>query len=164
MGALVVPFLRQVAGTIASVSAETAARLSTISLALVTTAFGERVARGGEQSWNRTALLYRAKATIEAAIDDPGLNSAAIAQRLGISRRYLQDLFHAEGTTVTGWIWRRRLEMARRDLSDPLLANVSINEIAFRSGFSDPAHFSRRFRAAFETSPREFRRRGKLAD
>jgi AraC-like DNA-binding protein len=161
MGALVVPFLRQVADTVASVTPETAARLSTISLALVTTAFGERAARGGEQSWNRTALLYRAKATIESALDEPDLNSATIARRLGVSQRYLQDLFHAEETTASDWIWERRLDKAARDLADPLLTKVSISEIAFRAGFSDAAHFSRRFRAAFDLSPREYRRRGR---
>lgn len=162
MGALVVPFLRQVADTVAGVSPETAARLSTISLALVTTAFGERAARSADRSWNRTALLYRAKATIDASLQEDELNSATIAQRLGISQRYLQDLFHGEGTTVSDWIWARRLEKAARDLSDPLLANVSINEIAFRAGFNDPAHFSRRFRLAFDVSPRDFRRRRRL--
>jgi len=163
MGALVVPFLRQVASTVASVSAETAARLSTISLALVTTAFGERLSHGGDQTLNRAALLYRAKATIDGSLEELRLNSATVARRLGISQRYLQDLFHAEETTVSDWIWARRLETACRDLGDPLLTHVSINEIACRAGFSDPAHFSRRFRAAFGLSPREYRR-GKLAD
>lgn len=76
---------------------------------------------------------------------------------MGISPRYLQDLFHSESWTVSEWIWSRRLEKARRDLLDPLLARESITQIALACGFGDLAHFSRRFKAAYAMSPREYR-------
>jgi AraC-like DNA-binding protein len=69
----------------------------------------------------------------------------------------LQDLFHAEGTTVSEWIWRRRLERSRRDLTDPLHASDSIAQIALACGFADLGHFSRRYKEAFGTSPRDVR-------
>ena len=58
---------------------------------------------------------------------------------------------------MSEWIWSRRLEKARRDLFDPLLARESITQIALSSGFSDLAHFSRRFKAAYALAPREYR-------
>ena len=74
-----------------------------------------------------------------------------------ISSRYLQDLFHSEHETVSEWIWLRRLEKARRDLVDPLLTRESITQIALAAGFGDLAHFSRRFKATYAMSPREYR-------
>ena len=43
-----------------------------------------------------------------------------------ISPRYLQDLFHAEDTTVSDWIWKRRLEKSRRYLADLLRAPTAL--------------------------------------
>jgi AraC family transcriptional activator of tynA and feaB len=74
-----------------------------------------------------------------------------------ISPRYLQDLFQAEQTTVSDWIWTRRLEKSRRDLADPLRAGDSIAQIALACGFADFGHFSRRYKEAFGMPPREYR-------
>ena len=124
----------------------------------MTTALGDLTS---SQSLNdtpaRAALTFRAKALIERKLGDAHLNSDKVAALMGISSRYLQDLFHSEDTTVSESIWLRRLEKARRDLLDPLLARESITQIALASGFCDLAHFSRRFKAAYAMSPREYR-------
>src|SRR5262249_60352462 len=88
---------------------------------------------------------------------DHALNTEKVAELVGISPRYLQDLFHAEGTTVSDFIWKRRLEKSRRDLADPLRASDSIAQVALACGFADFGHFSRRHKAAFGASPREDR-------
>ncbi len=160
-GALVADFLRQfltMAGTVAPAAAR---RFSEVSLTLVTGALGDLITeRHGSLRAGRTALLYRAKALIEESLHDPGLNREQVARALGISVRYLHDLFLQEGTTVCDWIWQRRLERCRRDLADPLLAAKSVGQIAWDCGFSDFSHFSRRFKAAYAVRPSEFRRRG----
>ncbi|CAN7380301.1 helix-turn-helix domain-containing protein [Caballeronia sp. LjRoot31] len=46
----------------------------------------------------------------------------------------------------------------RDDLASPIRASLSIERIAYRNGFNDPTHFSRRFRAASGMSPRDFLR------
>ena len=66
-------------------------------------------------------------------------------------------LFQPEGTTVSAWIRARRLEGARRDLGDPEFAGLTIAALAARWGFSDPARFSRAFRAVYGCSPTEAR-------
>lgn len=158
LGALAGPFLRRLPAVAATADAATALRLSEATLALVTAALGDLVSALPEgQSWGRTALAYRAKSFIDARLHDNALNTEAVAAALGISPRYLQDIFHAEATTVNAWIWARRLDKARRDLADPLLAGDSISQIALGAGFSDFAHFSRRFRAAYGMSPRDYR-------
>jgi AraC-like DNA-binding protein len=66
-------------------------------------------------------------------------------------------LFELEGVSVSTWIRKRRLEGCRRDLADPALADRTIGEIGRRWGLPDAAHFSRLFRAAYGSSPRELR-------
>jgi transcriptional regulator GlxA family with amidase domain len=102
-------------------------------------------------------LIFRAKALIDSLLHDHTLNTEKIAGLVGISSRYLQDLFHAEQSTVSDWIWKRRLERSRRYLADPLHAGDSIAQIALACGFADFGHFSRRYREAFGASPREDR-------
>jgi AraC-like DNA-binding protein len=156
-GAIASSFLASVAATVGRMERQTAERMSDIALALIATAFGEAANAAAPLGHSRVALLYRAKALIDAEIHDPGLNTSVIAARLGIAPRTLQDLFHAEETTVSDWIWRRRLEKARRDLADPALAGETVTQIALACGFRDMAHFSRRFRREFGRAPREVR-------
>ncbi len=158
VGSLVLPFARQIASVVSEVAPATASRLSETCLSLVTAALGERLSEGTEtQTSGRTALTFRAKSVIESNLHDHGLNTEKVAALVRISPRYLQDLFHAEQTTVSDWIWKRRLEKSRRDLADPLRAPDSIAQIALACGFADFGHFSRRYRDAFGVSPREDR-------
>jgi len=148
MGKLVFPFLKQMASMTASFEPVTMQRLSNLTLALLTTAFGELVCTDASQSCGRTALVYRAKSYIDENVHDFALNTEKVARHLHISERYLQDLFHAESTTVSDWIWSRRLERCKRMLSDALRNRESISQIATAAGFGDFGHFSRRFKAA----------------
>ena len=158
LGSLTVPFLRQLGSVVTQLDPSVARRLSTIAVDLVTTALGNLICSDEHQpSWAGTALKCRANAIIEESLHDPSLNTEKVAAALGISPRYLQSLFREERDTVSDCIWRRRLERARRDLADPLLATRYVSQIAMDNGFNDFAHFSRRFRAAFGLSPREFR-------
>jgi AraC-like DNA-binding protein len=59
---------------------------------------------------------------------------------------------------VAGWIRRRRLERCRRDLLDPALRAQPVGVIAARWGLTEPAHFSRLFRAAYGVPPVAYRR------
>jgi AraC-like DNA-binding protein len=66
-------------------------------------------------------LTLRIKAFIHQHLHDRELTPTTIAVTHHISRSYLYRLFQAEGTTVVTYIWRKRLEAARRDLADPAL-------------------------------------------
>lgn len=102
-------------------------------------------------------LLSRILAHVEHNLADPALTPSRIAACFGISPRYLHMLFSATGTTLAAHIRARRLEAIRHDLADQRQSNRSITEIALGWGFSDSAHASRAFSAAFGQSPSHFR-------
>lgn len=106
---------------------------------------------------HRAALILKIKAFIDARLEDPELSSSGIADAHHISPRYLQKLFEADGTTVTDWVRVRRLEHCRNDLTDPRLAGTSIGAIAARWGLVDSSYFSRLFKSAYGTAPRDYR-------
>lgn len=82
---------------------------------------------------------------------DADLNIESICAIHGISARSLNRLFSAEGTTPMRWLWQARLEGARRGILKN--QHVSITNIAFDFGFSDPSHFSRAFKRLFGVAP-----------
>jgi AraC-like DNA-binding protein len=104
-------------------------------------------------------LREQVKAYAQAHLGDPRLGPESLARAHHVSTRYLQKLFAADGTTITEWIRRRRLEACRRDLCDPALAHEPISQIARRWALANPAHFSRVFRAAYGCTPSELRAR-----
>ncbi len=94
---------------------------------------------------------------IDEHLAEEDLTPERIAAQNRISVRYLNMLFAANNTTASRWIWKRRLEFTRTDLSDPRRATQSISEIAYRWGFNDLSHFSRAFRKEFGLAPKDFR-------
>lgn len=105
----------------------------------------------------RRALRVHIRDFIRQHLGDPALSPAAIAAAHQISVRHLYQLFAAEGTTPAAWIRRSRLERCRRDLADPGLRRRSVQDISAWWGFTDPAHFSRLFRAAYGMPPSDYR-------
>nr|WP_079058170.1 helix-turn-helix domain-containing protein [Streptomyces cellostaticus] len=70
----------------------------------------------------------------------------------------VRDRRAKEGATVAAWIRLRRLDAARRDLTDPALSSTPVRAIAARWGFSHAADFSRAFRGGYGQPPQEYRR------
>jgi AraC-like DNA-binding protein len=106
----------------------------------------------------RAAAMQKVFQLIEARLQEPELNLSEIAAEYGISVRNLQKLFETSGQNFTSYLRQRRLERCRDDLAATLKHQLSISEICYRWGFSDPAYFSRTFRDQFGLSPREFRK------
>ncbi|MGY1842776.1 helix-turn-helix domain-containing protein [Modestobacter sp. SYSU DS0875] len=87
---------------------------------------------------------------------DPELGPGTVAAAHTMSVRQLYRLCSAGGFSLEQWVIDQRLEGARRELADQ--RSRAIAAVARSWGFSDPSHFSRRFRARFGMSPREWRR------
>jgi AraC-like DNA-binding protein len=105
----------------------------------------------------QAARTQAALAFIDGRFSDPNLTPARAAASLGISVRYLERLLEASGKSFGRRLLERRLEAARRLLSDPSAKALRITDIALQTGFSDLSHFSRRFRERFGASPAALR-------
>ncbi|MEO3887226.1 helix-turn-helix domain-containing protein [Nonomuraea sp. B5E05] len=114
---------------------------------------------GMRQRSGRDVLNRRVRAFIQRHLRDPDLTPGRVAAAHHISLSHLHGVFAEQGLTVSAWIRRQRLERARRDLADPALRGVSIEDVSAAWVFSHPADFSRAFRRAFGLSPSGFRRR-----
>jgi AraC-like DNA-binding protein len=103
-------------------------------------------------------LAERINAFIASRLGDPELRTKTIAAEFGLSERAIQQIFAAAGTTPSAFILERRLRKAADELrAQP---DASITRVAFESGFSDSAYFSRCFRDRFGASPRSWRSGG----
>jgi len=123
--------------------------------ALVSTADGD--SHRGQESLEQT-LLFRIRHYIRANLADSSLTPERIAQAHHISVRHLYKVWSTTDSTLSQWIIQQRLVLARQMLRDRQARSVTIAAIAHRSGFSDATHFTRRFRAAYGVTPREWRR------
>ncbi len=158
LAGLIPSFLAQVAGVTGKVGSPAAVRLSGNVLDLLTTVLAERLdqSTANRDSAHRAQLLL-VTAFIEEHLANPDLSPRFIAAAQHISVRQLHKLFHGTGSTVGGWIRQRRLDRCRHDLRDPQLADRPVAAIGARWGYPDPAHFSRLFKAAYGTGPRDYR-------
>lgn len=95
---------------------------------------------------------------IEQHLQDELLTTAQLAKELNSSTRKLQRTFAENGFSVQNYIWEQRLERCRKEILTPSLSNRSISEIAFKWGFNDASHFSRRYKSQYGESPVETRR------
>ena len=106
-------------------------------------------------------IMRRALEYIRLNIEKPfGLSQ--IAAGAGVSRATLARMFKHEFKRPVGKeILRQRLDLAKR-----LLANddLSIAEIAYRTGFCNPAYFTNTFRHATGLTPKAWRRNWAASD
>ena len=155
---LVYEFLFGMSKTVEHVDPATATRLLDQALDLIAMAFADRMhERLPDQSFHRSALLYRLKNHILTHLHDPELSMPRAAAAVGVSPRYASDLMAAEQISFRSYVQAQRLERCKRDLSDPAHIARHVSDIAFAWGFNDLAHFSRIFRQKFGASPRESR-------
>jgi AraC-like DNA-binding protein len=109
------------------------------------------------QGASADALVWRTRELISRQLDDAALTPARLASQAHVSLRRLQEVFKVQGTTLTSSIWDMRLDFARGLLVSSVSQRESVSTIAFRAGFSDLAHFSRRFKQRYGASPSEYR-------
>lgn len=110
-------------------------------------------ARSHAQAW-RERLHHH----VEQHLHDPALDTDQVAAQFGISRRYVQQIFAREGTTLSRWLLERRLHWVADRLHEG--DDRLIGAIALEAGFSDLSHFCRAFRARFGVSASLYRQGG----
>jgi AraC-like DNA-binding protein len=158
LGKIASNFVKGLQGELETLDDFAAQRLAETSLDLVAAALAAAMPSAAPTaSSTRVAHLMRAKAFIAGNIHRYDLAPQHVAAAIGVSERYLRDLFATDGISLGRHIWAYRLERCRSALSDPSQAHRAISEIAFAWGFNNMSHFSRLFRERAGVSPREYR-------
>lgn len=93
---------------------------------------------------------------IDAHLSNPTLGPDYIAKTFHVSRASLYRMFEPLGG-IAAYIQRRRLLRAHRELTDPLLFERRVSEIADRWGFTTHTAFSRAYRTQYGVQPTEAR-------
>ena len=99
-------------------------------------------------------LIDRITKLIRQHIDKPDLDVTFIVQEIGISRTLLHlKLKNLTGCSATEFIRSIRLREAVKLIAD---GTCNISEAAYRTGFTSPNYFTRRFKEFFGTSPSQY--------
>ncbi|AUT76250.1 helix-turn-helix domain-containing protein [Paraburkholderia hospita] len=96
-------------------------------------------------------VLQRAKTYIEANLGDSELDVEMVSNAIGVSRRTLNRIFAAHGTTAARWLWQKRLEASHTSLTEGRSQHIA--DVAVACGFSDFSHFSRAFKKTYGVAP-----------
>jgi AraC-like DNA-binding protein len=157
-GALFRSMLDETFALAPTLSEETADRIADALPHVWGVALGALAAQGTNPP-SRLRLLHKQRILdfARAHLRHHDLDANAVANGVGLSTRYVYELFSDEDVSLMKWVWSKRLERCHTDLATPALQGRSISEIAYHWGFSNVAHFSRAFRQSFGRSPREFR-------
>jgi AraC-like DNA-binding protein len=101
----------------------------------------------------RAGRLRKVKSFIVNNCWQQDLSVATVAQEFGVTTRYLQRLFEADGKTFSSFLTEQRLKRAHRMLREPDFAGRPVSSIAYDVGFGDLSYFNRCFRRAYGATP-----------
>lgn len=110
------------------------------------------------QTTRSDSVYHRMIDCLKHQFHDPHLTPLSLATEIGISKRYLHQLFASKGSTFSRQLLQIRLERASSMLQNPRNRKMSITQIAYHCGFNDPGYFARVFRKYQHVSPSEYRR------
>ncbi|MFZ5674550.1 MAG: helix-turn-helix domain-containing protein [Pseudomonadota bacterium] len=111
--------------------------------------------RRGVRAVRHAAVLRE----IERNLADTTLSAAQVAERLGVTPRYVHFLLAESGLTFSEHVLVRRLKAVETVLADPDKVMLKISAIARQAGFTDMSYFNRSFRNRFGDTPSGFRKR-----
>jgi AraC-like DNA-binding protein len=102
--------------------------------------------------------LRAAKSYIVENCGRRNLSISVVAAHVGVTLRYLQKLFEADGKTFSEWLLYQRLMRVHRMLRRPQFAEQTVSAIAYDAGFGDLSYFNRCFRKLYGVTPRDVKR------
>ena len=117
--------------------------------------FRNLIETGSGQLNSDIGKVFQAKCLVREQFANPELGVSHIAEQLGCSPDYLSHLFHTETKErLTHYIQRIRIDGAILALES---TKLTVSEIAYASGFADPAYFARVFKQHKGVTPQEYR-------
>ncbi|PCG14308.1 helix-turn-helix transcriptional regulator [Sphingomonas adhaesiva] len=121
-------------------------------------ASGEREGRAARLNPALLRRLLRARDRIDAASHEPW-SVSRLAEVSGVSKGHFARCFKAAfGIPPHRYVLSRRIERAKALLRD---TEVSVTDVAFRTGWNSLGTFTRVFRDIVEESPAAFRRQAR---
>ena len=99
-------------------------------------------------------VISALKLMLPSYLDEGVPTVAQIAEMAGISVRSFQRKLASMGLSYSGLVDVVRFENAAKLLRD---TDAKVIDVAFSSGYTDPAHFTRAFRRISGITPRDFR-------
>ena len=100
------------------------------------------------------AFLRKFAEQIEAVYADPEYNVEKLSETLGLSRGHLhRKIKELTGTALVEFLRTYRLNKATQLLRQNA---YTVSEVAYRTGFSSPAYFSKCFKAVYGVTPTEY--------
>lgn len=102
-------------------------------------------------------LRAKAMDIMQHYVQQPDLRLDEIAEKLGISTRYLNLLFADVGTTPMAVLRDLRLKRVAIQLREDHLEAVSIEQIGLANGIPNPSHLARLFKAKYGLTPKAWR-------
>jgi transcriptional regulator GlxA family with amidase domain len=102
----------------------------------------------------RTASII---AEIDNGFSDQQFSTRTLANKLGLSVRYVQDLAKDSGFSITERILELRLQKAHAILMNDRSCTLKISDVAAICGFNELSHFHRCFRRRFGAAPARLR-------
>ncbi len=139
-------------------------QLATSALDLMGLALAGQFGVDNTRGTGQTKHFLRACTYINANSDDADLSPQQVAEAIGVSVRYLHQLFRLHDTTVTKYLIKRRLAKCMDELVSPQFAFRSITDIAHNHGFKTSAHFTRCFTNAYGSTPSQVRKVNRQPD
>ena len=106
-----------------------------------------------------TALRIRAVEAIYQHRTNPDLTVEMLAEKLGVTPRYLDLAFESTNVRVKDRILAVKLEFAAELLKEPKYADHSVAEIAHQAGFRNASHFTQKFRQMYGETPNAWRKK-----
>jgi AraC-like DNA-binding protein len=103
---------------------------------------------------DRTEIAMQVKAKLTEMLPSGRVGARQVAEALHVSVRSLQRKLADKGTSFAQLLEDTRRELARQYVSN---SRLSVGEITYLLGFSDPANFTRAFRRWTGQSPSAFR-------
>lgn len=112
----------------------------------------------GSLSFSKEHLFRASESQILTSLRSSDLSVASLAAKLGISERYLREIYNGTNLTPHSSIVEKRLTHAKNELICEHPKGKTISEVAYRWGFSNSSHFSRCFQKRYGVSPSNYRR------
>lgn len=104
--------------------------------------------------YDRSSTAMRVRAALITRLPSGRVTQREVASALHMSLRTLQRKLEDEGTSYKALLEETRRELARQYLRQ---SSITVNEVTYLLGFSEPSNFARAFKRWTGRSPSDFR-------